>query len=150
MNSDPSNSFKRFPAGGCCEKTSRVHVYIRRACFAAVSCHCPSSLNITLEFHLKGMIHCNCGNFTCLMSKTRERDFLYHVPLYILSIILNMTWFCLHLHNAPVDHGGILSHFMQHLKVEGIVKGGLSKNQRYRKLGIRLRCPSKKLLIQNS
>lgn len=45
------------------------------ACFglAVISCHCPSSLNITLEFHLEGGIHCECGNFICLMNKTGER-----------------------------------------------------------------------------
>lgn len=76
-------SFKSFTLGARCETASELashnvfcsaHVDIRRTCFAAISCHCPSSLNITLEFHLKGEIHCKCGNFLCLMNKTEERD----------------------------------------------------------------------------
>lgn len=112
---------------------SSVHVYIQRTwqpasfSFMVISCYRPSFLNITLEFHLKGRKHWECQNVVCLMNKTREKClngcinalFFVTVPLYILCIISNTTWFLLYFHNAPLDLGGILSHFVLHLKVEG-------------------------------
>ena len=70
--------------------------------FMLISCYCPSSLNITLEFHLKG-----ASRWVWELCMFNESDrgwdvlivalmlFPVPVPLLILSLISNMTWFLL-------------------------------------------------------
>lgn len=112
VNTDPKNccTLESCTLSAGCETSEfasfnvfcSVRVYIRRtwppACpgLMLISCHCPSSLNITLEFHLKGRIDCECENFLCLMNKTGGKShlivalMLFFVPLPSVHIVHNI------------------------------------------------------------